>query len=373
MNKKRFSIGALLANLVLALIGAFALSFAGVPPILTLAAAVAFNAAQVAFPNFYQLSSLGLPFAVQTEVWVANIEEELYGDNTWIMRAANDSAYVSNKTVHIPRAGNAPTVVKNRDHSTTPSTPALRADTTKDYNLDEYTTDPTKIPDVEEIQTSYAKRQSVLREHINKVNDLIALETLDAWTSGLAAGDIFRSTGASGALLPAGASAGTRLKVSLADLAKIAARMDEEEVPKSNRVVVMPAVMFNDMFSDVDLAKIWAASNGNRNITEDPSFMGRIMGFDVYVRGRVVLFNTVTGTVKLSTTAAASSGTAAAAAAVFFQQDQVRVAKGAIKPYIEEDSPVYYGDVMSIGVMHGASATRATEVGIKVLAQGGTP
>jgi len=372
MKTKRISILRLFQNVVLGFIAAFALSFVGVPALLTMTGVVLFNAAQIAYPNFYQLTALaGLPMAVQTEVWVQDIEETLYGSNTWLMRATNDSAYVNHKTVHVPRSGGAPTITKNLDHSTTPSTPALRADTTQDYNLNEYTTTPTKIPNIEQIQVSYSKRQSVLREHINAVEDRIALETLDSWTSGIAASDIFRTTGANTGLLPSGATVGTRLKVTAADIALISARMDEEEVPAEGRICIMPAVMFHDLFADTTLANIWATSSGNANILKEPQLMGRFMGFDIYVRGRVILFNTISGTTKLAVTAAASTGTAAAGAALFAQQSQIRFAKGAIVPYLDENSPIYYGDVMSLGVMSGAASSRATEVGIKVLAQGG--
>jgi hypothetical protein len=370
--KKRFSPFRLLINMLIGSLIAVTLTAFGIPFGVTFTGFALFNIAQIAAPNLFTLPNGASLMAVQTEVWIRDIEEELYGTDTWIYRATNDSQYVNNKTVHVPRSGANPTIVKNRSYSGTPATVGVRADTTQDYNIDEYTTDPVTIPSIEEIQTSYSKRQSVLRQHMDSVNDRIALETADAWISGITATDIFRTTGASGALLPGGATAGSRLKVTAADISLIAARMDEEEVPQANRVCVMPAVMFADLFSDTTLANIWANSNKGSNIIAEPQLMGRFMGFDIYVRGRVIVFNTISGTAKIAVTAAVATATAGAAGALFFQSGQVRYAKGAIMPYLQENAPQFHGDVMSIGVLHGAKATRSTEIGIKVLAQGGS-
>lgn len=364
-----------MGNILLAFLAAFALSFVGVPPILTAGVMIGSNVARAFSPNLDSLLSFGsgsLAMAVQTEVWVRDIEEELYAGNEWITRATNDTQFVNNKTVHIPRSGGAPTVLEDYDHAGSgPVTPTYRTDTTRDYNMGEFVTTPTAIPTIEEAQTSYSKRMSVLREHINVVNDRIALRTVDNWATGLTAADIYRTTGAATALLPSGATAGTRNKLTIADFAQMQAVLNAENLPQSGRVCVLPSSMLNDLVTDTNLATVFAQARGNQNVYAT-GVIANLFGFDIYVRSRVILMDTISGTTRLSITAAASSGTAAADAAMFFHSSQVRYARGATKAYMQENHPEYYGDVMSIGVLHGSASTRSTEVGIKVLAQGGT-
>jgi hypothetical protein len=106
--------------------------------------------------------------ALQQEIWVQDIKETLHQGSEFVKTGTDHSAFVAKKTVHMPQSGAMTAIEKNR--SSLPGTIAQRTDTELTYNLNEYTTDPVLITDLDELQTSYMKRQSVLSQHINAIN-----------------------------------------------------------------------------------------------------------------------------------------------------------------------------------------------------------
>ena len=143
--------------------------------------------------------------AVQTEVWVRDIEEVLFAENNEFLRASvNHDAFVVNKTVHVPQAGSLPGATKNR--TVFPAPIIDRADTTLDYELDSFSIDPVRIGRIDEVQISYAKRQSVMKQHVNILMDIIAREGIFNWASDTGANQVRTSGSTASDNLPPGAT-----------------------------------------------------------------------------------------------------------------------------------------------------------------------
>ena len=85
-----------------------------------------------------------LPMAVQKEIWMNHIVENLFADNSFLSKAFDADEFVNQgKTVHIPNAGAPSNVVKNRN--TFPAEVKSRDDIDLTFDLDNYSTDPIKI------------------------------------------------------------------------------------------------------------------------------------------------------------------------------------------------------------------------------------
>jgi hypothetical protein len=50
--------------------------------------------------------------ALNREIWINSIVEQLFADNTFMARSLDHSEFVNNLTVHVPCAGSAPGVTK---------------------------------------------------------------------------------------------------------------------------------------------------------------------------------------------------------------------------------------------------------------------
>ena len=105
--------------------------------------------------------------ALQVEIWVKSIIEGLFANNTFASRSVDHSEFVNNKTVHVPNAGAAPNVEKNRD--TFPAKVTERKDVDLTYQMDEFTVDPVRIPHADQVELSYNKRESVTRQSRRKL------------------------------------------------------------------------------------------------------------------------------------------------------------------------------------------------------------
>ncbi len=308
------------------------------------------------------LAEGALKMALQTEVWVADIQETLFYENEFLMLAIDHSSYVENKTVHVPQAGGKPNVVKNRTDLESPL--GQREDTELTYDLDNYTTDPIVIKDVEALQVSYDKRQSVIGQHIATLGDVIATETLQKWAVTSSLDHVLRTTGANTAMLPNSTATGTRLELTQRDIARAAAIMDIDKVAKQGRFAVIPTCMLSGLFSDTELMKLRAL------VGEDMIKIGVIAelhGFKIISRGSVVRYtNAAANNLKSATAADAATD---CAGSVFFSRFAVSQAMGDIKVYINEGVARNYGDVFSAEVNHGANFLRPNNIGRVSIAQ----
>jgi len=362
---KRINFGALLFNLVMAL-------FIG-------------GAAQAIGLNFYAASgtvfTLGmvmpkelkqsLGMAIQVEVWQSDIVASLFKKNPFINYAFNADQYVvGGKIVHIPTAGAAPTVVKNR--SSLPATIAKRTDVDILYQIDEFTTDPILIPDADTVELSYDKRQSVTGEHFDALVAAAGDWMLYNWFTGLNAaadaqvtGTILRTTGGNvAAHMPS--STGLRLKFLKEDLKRARTTMNKANIPNENRYAIFSSDLLDQLMDDADLIKRDGAQGGELNLGE--GVIMRLYGFNIMERATTLTFTNA------ATPLIVAPGTAGAAAhndaVLCWQSNAVEKALGDVKFFDDMGNPAYYGDIYSALLRVGGRARRAAGVVAIVQAHG---
>lgn len=296
---------------------------------------------------------------IQKEVWATDIAQNLYPNNTFLVQSRNDNAFVEGKKVYLPQSGSAPGVVVNR--TTLPATGSQRTDTTTDYDLDSFTTDPTTIRNIEEIEVSYDKRMSVLEDHIGALNTQIAYRTATLWAP-VTASRIVRTTGANRVAMAPGAT-GNRKKITLADILSVKRILDADDVPSEDRFMLIPAEMYNDLLEISDV--LTSDKMGTANLPSGA--VGRIYGFSIYMRSTALIFtNAATPAVRpLGYTPAITDN----AAALFWHKNYVRRALGDVTIFSNENDATYYGSVFSAEVRAGGRRARADEKGVVVLVE----
>lgn len=288
--------------------------------------------------------------AIQQEMWVRDIAENLFRDNTLLTRSLNDNAYLQGKVVHLPQSGAKPNVEVNR--TTLPAVSAKRTDTEVTYNIDEYTTDPVTIQDTEEIETSYEKRQSVLSDQIMTLEERIMDQMLFNWGPSAASGSIVRTSGADRGGFKTGQT-GTRKAVAKDDIIEIRRLMDRMDIPQSNRCLCVDADMYSDILKIEDFVRA-DQFGGNGNIQS--GVVGRLYGFDVYTRSLVNTYDNAANPAKKAVGAAAAATDNASCLA--WHSGFVRMAMGStnnggIKVFENPNDALYYGTVISAMVRAG--------------------
>lgn len=314
---------------------------------------------------------------IQVKNWTRTIAEQLFATNSVIQQLVNDSQYLSGKTVIRPQAGSMPIVKKN--NTTFPLTAAEREDLTLEYDISEYTMLPVMLRQEDSETVSYDKRKSLIEHATMQVEDEVMANMLyDIAFDGTAgpATSVIKTTGAVRDADGVFGMTGVRKAFSYADA--LAARMvlNKQNIPSEGRVLLLPAHLENDIFKIdefIDANKITVA------VQKGNGFIGKIAGFDVYVRDRVTFFD-ASFAKRLITPTSIAENTATVAAtdkhsALFFHKSMVAYAlgtlgNGGVHVTYNADRADYGGAaVMTARVRAGASRVRLDYKGVGVIVE----
>lgn len=296
--------------------------------------------------------------ALQKEIWINDIQENLFKGQEFMANSVDHSAFVSDAIVHLPQAGANPAVATNR--SVFPATITERGDSEKTYALRNYSTDPIRLRNLDEIQTSYAKRSSILGQHTELLNETIGDNVCFDW--GIASGvRVLRTSGASvtDALAPSGT--GTRKQIERLDIRNLAKVLDKDNVAMAGRMLLMQTDLFYQLFAD--------DANVSRDFmdksSQEAGVIAELYGFKIMHRPTVNVY-TAGGTKKAIGAAGAATDNLGCIA---WQSSYVSNALGDIRVYANENVAEHYGSIFSAEVEHAGAILRSDDKGVAALVQ----
>ena len=306
--------------------------------------------------------------ALIKEIWVSDVQEALNRNADFLPYSVDHSAYIAFGTVHVPQSGSNPTVVKNP--ATFPLSINERTDTDRTYSLNQFALEPVLITNLDELQISYDKRQSVLGQQISTLTQRIGDEVAISW-SATGASNIVGTTGSAVATSLAPGATGTRKAVTLADIAALANKLDKDNVPRQNRKLLMSTDMFWELFAISDVIR--ASYNGFQN---QPNVLANgivamLYGFEIMMRPVVSVYANSTTSPKAFGAATATTDNLACIA---FHSTTVARALGSMTPLYDSGSngngkPEYLGSIFNMEVMLGSAILRADMTGVAALVQ----
>lgn len=313
---------------------------------------------------------------VQQVRWVKAIVEKLFQDNSVIKRAINDNQYLNGKTVVRPQAGRLGAVHKNYS-GPYPMQATPRTDDVIEYDIDKYEIEPNLLEPGEIETISYDKRNSVAEGIVMTIEDDVVDNILFAWapdsTVTAQAANILKTTGSLRSADTDLGMTGQRKALAEADILAARLRLNKQRIPMKGRILVIPATMENDIMSMekfIDITKITVASFAE-------GMIGRILGFDVYVRDRVIIASSTNAKKLITATELEDHPTIIAAtdshAALFYHEKMVAYAYGNTKSggvhiSLNPDDATYGGaDVISGWVRAGGSPVRKDYKGIGMI------
>jgi hypothetical protein len=318
-------------------------------------------------------AKFSLAFAgVQQAIWVDTIEENIYADNQFMMQSRDDGAFLEGRTVKLNQAGNKPGVKKNR--VSLPATATKREDTTADYDIDEYTTDPIVIGKTEEIESNYDKRQSVLFDHTEILKESVAEGMAYVWSPSIGV-NIIRTTGAGRdpyKIFQLGAGKVARRRILAADINRAAAILNSQNVPQGDRYMLIDSMLVQDLLAIEEYTSL--EKIGKAVLVEGA--IGKVGGFTVFVRSSTVVYDNDDNT-KMDFSEATSSNDNIST--LFWHKNYVRrcfggSTNGGIEVFEDAGSngngnPLFFGTVISALVRSGGRAARTDERGIVALVE----
>ena len=298
--------------------------------------------------------------SVRKELWARTIIEGLYPDDSFMSKSIDDSQYVyAGKIVHVPQVGAAPNVEKNR--SSVPATAKKRDDTDLQYEIAEFTTDPIYIPNADNFELSYSKRESVVRVSRNELMTKVAEEMLMNWAP--ESTETYETTGTE--VDPHIASAtGKRKAINRKDVLNLQIKFDAQNIPQNGRYLLLDAYMYGQLLEDLtesDKNMFLASANAAQGV------LGNLYGFNVMKRSQVLRYSTAKSAV-----ASTSSTATDLAAGLAWHMDAVSRALGDVKAFIHMDDPTYYGDILSFLVRIGGHKRRSDKKGVIAVLEAAT-
>lgn len=296
--------------------------------------------------------------ALNREIWIRDIVEGFFPNNSFVVRSIDHSMYVNNKTVHIPNAGGEPEVKKN--NSSYPVSATKRTDQDLTYSIDDYKVVPIHIQDSEVVELSYDKRQSIIAQSKNVLQRTAIEGVLNSW---IPASPLKYETSGSSVAAHIPTATGNRKAMSTADVRALKKMMDKDDIPAEGRYVLLDAEMYNqllDSMTDAEVVNFLAGANVENGV------IGRYMGFEFYMRSKVLKSDN-TGTKKEWGTSAAATD---CAAGVAWHSGCVSRALGDIIMFDDQDNPLYYGDIVSFEVRAGGTCIRQDKKGLIFIYQG---
>jgi hypothetical protein len=308
--------------------------------------------------SFIRMPAGIMPMAIQKEIWMATIVEGLFANNSFLSKAFNADEFVNNgKTVHIPNAGAGSTVVKNRNSF--PATVSARTDNDLTFDLDEFTTDPIRIPQAETVELSYNKRESAIRVDRATLIDKVGNDFTYNW-SPISTYSI-RTTGSAVAAHTASAT-GYRKALVYDDLLAAMNYFNNQDIPQEGRYALIDAVMYGQLLNSLTPQ---AAMAFHSTVDVANGILGKLLTFNIMMRSKASRYTTGL-TAKLWTTAGAATDNAAA---LCWHTNSICRALGEIVVFDNPGDPLYYGDIFSFLVRSGGRIMRNDVAGVLAIIQ----
>lgn len=295
--------------------------------------------------------------AVNKEIWLPDIVESYYDDNSFLSGATNEDEYVlGGGVVHIPNA--APPANATRNRTNVPATAVKRDDIDVTYALDEFTSDPTLITNREMVELSYDKRASVIRENTASMNELAGDWMLWRWVSTLTANERIATTGAAAAWGASGMT-GNRKKLTAADIRAAQNMLDNQKVPQKDRFLLITPDMRDHLMTDADIKNIFYSNIADYKSGSIPEYAG----FKIMVRAKTIRLRTDDSIMQPDAINQATDNISA----IFWQKSSVAKALGNVSIFDNPDRAEYYGDLISFLVRSGGRCRRNDRKGVGLI------
>lgn len=295
---------------------------------------------------------------VQKEIWHEFIMENFYAENPHLAVATNVSGNVINgKIVHIPQAGTTSGGEKNR--TVFPAGIVTRGDSDVTYALDDYSTNPVRIPNIEQYEVSYDKKKSVLDNDRAAMSEFIGTDIFYKWTNGLPSGNVVRTTGANADASAPGAT-GTRKSFERKNLKKARSIISNQvKSIRDNLYAFVPIDMLDQLGESLDKVNYLTEEEKRSGI------VAKLDGFKVIpITTRLVA--DASGAIKAVGAVSASTDNEVI---VCFSADSVEFAMGDMDMFSDEKNPQYFSDIYSFQQRYGGRRRRSDNKGIVTIVQ----
>lgn len=258
--------------------------------------------------------------ALNKEIWLNQIREGFYPDDSFLQKLTNYDAFVENDKIHIASAGIDPKVLIN--NTTYPIAVIGRDDEDCSFELDKFETENIIVRRPDAIEYSYDKLESVIRQHRSTLRKAVTMKAAHAIAPQ-------KDTKDTPIVTTSGGLIGTRKRLTFADILALKERFDDADVPQDKRYLVLHPKHVSDLLLE-DL-KIFKDIT---NIVDGETL--KFAGFGCFSCSAMPTYNVSGGNITKIEYGGEKSD---AFASVAFYADEVFKADGDVYMYATYDDP----------------------------------
>ena len=261
------------------------------------------------------------------EIWIPEIIEKFYPDDSFLTYSKSLDAWVDNNKLNLQEAGVDPAVYV--DNELYPIPIAVRTDIPHEILLKRFDTGNTVHVNAIEVEESAGKRQSVTEGHRNSLRQKFARLAAFNW-----------APAEDGAYTPVKATDGKKNKrgykgMTYEMVMDMELAFDEMEIPGEDRILVLNPLHAMDLrLQDLDMYKAFYNEK-------------KLFSFNVVRSSLNPRYNGATGK-KLAWTAPVSATDAPSS--LFYSKEAVAKARGTVDMYSRLNDPEYRGDVIGFNM-----------------------
>lgn len=312
-------------------------------------------------PKGLPINAFGVA-GLEVEIWKDWIVEPLVPQNPWLDKCRNADEFVQEgKYVIIPQAGAASRIEKNRE--SLPATIKKKQDTHIFYGLDEFTSDPVLISEIEKVQLSYNKMETHMGIDRRAMNTNMAENILYKWAADIASGNVVPTSGAAVSSHLSGTTGTQRKKFTLDDLSNMGDLFISQDLDPEGWMMALDATMYKQL-----IAELKASDYRDFSTSFDKStgkIIGKLFNFEIVQRSRLLRINGTTILDPYSFAAAADDN----AIGVAWHPQWVERAFGEVKVFEEQGKVDYYGDAYSMLARCGGRRISKDDIGVGLISQ----
>ncbi len=272
---------------------------------------------------------------INKEIWLPEIKEGFFPDDSFLKEARDMSAFVENDKINLAEAGVTPNVLIN--NTTYPIAVSQRTDVPIALELETFDTENTLIRNIEKAELSYDKRQSVIFGHKQALRLEFSKKAAHAY-----------APASDGTLTPVLPTTGTAGSMTFDDILDLYKRFNEVDIPAQGRVLVLHPT------HEAELRK------QDYKLFKEMLTTGDLWGFKIYRFSQTPIFDKTTGAKKAFGAAPGANDTISSIA---FQKDEVMKAIGTVDMFAKEKDPLERGDIIGFQMRALALPIRNKAIG----------
>lgn len=291
--------------------------------------------------------------ALNKEVWISQILEGFYPDNSFLRKTVDYSQFVDNDRLHIASAGIDPKVLIN--NTTYPIKVVEREDEDNEIALDKFETENTIVRRPEALEYSFDKLESVIGQHRATLRKSVAMKAAHAFAPE-------QDTHDTPVITTTGTVAGGRKRLCFADILTLKERFDDAEIPLDERYIVLHPKHVSDLLlEDIELFKDLT------NMKDGEPF--KFAGFGCFSFSQMPTYRMAESVLKKVAYGAVAQEDDQFASVAFYAKEVMR-ADGEIYMYSTVDDPKERGTIVGFDKRFVALPIRGKGIGAIVSSKG---